>query len=89
MQQKYRVLIQYEMSSYQHKKSQCGEKTILRPSYLRNGISYTGKTTSLYLIGTQTIHLHLHFVEIISKPRQFQVVAICSWMYHLQVFMYI
>ena len=49
MQQKYRVLIQYKMSSYQHKKSQCGEKTILRPSYLRNGISYTGKATSLYI----------------------------------------
>ena len=41
------------MSSYQYRKSHCGDKTILRPSYLHNGISYTGKTTSLYWIGAQ------------------------------------
>ena len=40
-----------KMSSYQYRKSHCGDKTILRPSYLHNGISYTGKTTSLYWIG--------------------------------------
>ena len=39
-----------KMSSYQYRKSHCGDKTILRPSYLHNGISYTGKTTSLYWI---------------------------------------
>ena len=39
------------MSSYQYRKSHCGDKTILRPSCLHNGISYTGKTTSLYWIG--------------------------------------
>ena len=38
-------------SSYQYRKSHCGDKTILRPSYLHNGISYTGKMTSLYWIG--------------------------------------
>ena len=38
------------MPSYQHRKSHCGDKTILRPSYLHNGISYTGKATSLYWI---------------------------------------
>ena len=42
-----------KMSSYQYRKSHCGDKTILRPSYLHNGISYTGKMTSLYWIGTQ------------------------------------
>ena len=41
------------MSSYQYRKSHCGDKTILRPSYLHNGISYTGKMTSLYWIGAQ------------------------------------
>ena len=41
------------MTSYHHRKSHCGDKTILRPSYLHNGISYTGKTTSLYWIGAQ------------------------------------
>ena len=39
------------MTSYQYRKSHCGDKTILRPPYLHNGISYTGKTTSLYWIG--------------------------------------
>ena len=37
-----------KMPSYQNRKSHCGDKTILRPSYLHNGISYTGKMTSLY-----------------------------------------
>ena len=39
-----------KMTSYQYRKSHCGDKTILRPSYLHNGISFTGKT-SLYWIG--------------------------------------
>ena len=39
-----------KMTSYQYRKSHCGDKTILRPSYLHNGISYTGKTASLYWI---------------------------------------
>ena len=34
--------------SYQYRKPHCGDKTILRPSYLHNGISYAGKTASLY-----------------------------------------
>ena len=39
-----------KMTSYQYRKSHCGDKTILRPSYLHNGISYTGEMTSLYWI---------------------------------------
>ena len=39
--------------SYQYRKSHCGDKTILRPSYLHNRISYTGKMTSLYWIRLQ------------------------------------
>ena len=39
-----------KMASYQYRKSHCGDKTILRPSYLHNGISYTGKMPSLYWI---------------------------------------
>ena len=39
-----------KMTSYQYRKSHCGDKTILQPSYFHNGISYTGKTTSLYWI---------------------------------------
>ena len=41
------------MTSYQYRESHCGDKTILRPSYLHNGISYTGKITSLYWIMAQ------------------------------------
>ena len=40
-----------KMSYFQYRKSHCGAKTILRPSYLHNGISYTGKTASLCWIG--------------------------------------
>ena len=36
--------------SYQYRKSHYGDKTIVRSSYLHNGISYTGKMTSLYWI---------------------------------------
>ena len=37
-----------KMTSYQYRKSQCGDKTVVRSSYLHNGISYTGKMSSLY-----------------------------------------
>ena len=40
------------MASYQYRKSHCGDKTVVRSSYLHNGISYTGKMTSLYWIGS-------------------------------------
>ena len=36
-----------KMSSYQYRKSHCGDKTVVRSSYLQNGISYIGKMTSL------------------------------------------
>ena len=39
-----------KMSSYQYRKSHCGDKTVVRSSYLHNRSSYTGKTTSLYWI---------------------------------------
>ena len=31
------------MLSYQYRRSHCGDKTVIRSSYLHNGISYTGK----------------------------------------------
>ena len=40
-----------KMTSYQYRRSHCGDKTILRLSYLHNGIPYTGKTPSLYWTG--------------------------------------
>ena len=39
-----------KISSYQYRKSHCGDKTVVRSSYLHNGIYYTGKMTSLYWI---------------------------------------
>ena len=42
-----------KMPSYQYMKSHCGDKTVVRSSYLHNGISYTGKTASLYWIRGQ------------------------------------
>ena len=56
--------INIKTTSYQYRKSHCGDKTILRPpSYLHNGISYTGKMTSLYWIGALFYKQHLNFVE--------------------------
>ena len=50
-----RLWFNIKMKSYQYRKSHCGDKTILRPSYLHNGISYTGKMSSLYWMAPQTI----------------------------------
>ena len=44
-----------KMSSYQYRKSHCWDKTVVRSSYLHNGISYTGKISSLYWIGPQDL----------------------------------
>ena len=45
-------LIQY----IQYMKSHCEDKTVIKSSYLHNGISYTGKTASLYWLWTHTWH---------------------------------
>ena len=44
-----------KMPSYQYRKSHCGDKMAVRSSYLHNGISYTGKISSLYWIGAQML----------------------------------
>ena len=44
-----------KMTSYQYRKSHCGDKTVVRPSYLHNGISYTGKIASLYWISALSL----------------------------------
>ena len=43
-----------KMLSYQYRKYHCGDKTVVRSSYLHNRISCTGKITSLYWIRAQT-----------------------------------
>ena len=60
------------MSSYQYRKSHCGDKTVVRSSYLHNGISYTGKMTSLYWIRAQIPWWH-HDMDTLSKLR-----AVCD-----------
>ena len=47
------VLIQYKDDILRYRKSHCGDKTVVRSSYLHNGISFTGKMTSLYWISAQ------------------------------------
>ena len=37
-----------KMTSYQNRRSHCGDKMVARLSYLHNGISYNGKMSSLY-----------------------------------------
>ena len=49
-----------KMSSYQYRKSLCGDKTVVRSSYLHNGISYTGKMSSLYWIGALYLIFQLY-----------------------------
>ena len=49
------------MISYQYGKSHCGDKMVERSSYLHNGISYSGKMSSLYW------YLPLMFITSSSK----------------------
>ena len=56
-----------KMPSYQYRKSHCGDKTVVRSSYLHNGISYTGKITSLYWISTQVVY-HEKEMPLKSRP---------------------
>ena len=55
-----------KVQSYQYKESHCGNKTILRPSYLHNRISYTGKTTYLYWIKALVNSLQTTFSNAFS-----------------------
>ena len=43
-----RVWFNKKMPSYQHRKFHCGDKTVVRSSYLHNWIIYTNKMVSLY-----------------------------------------
>ena len=44
-----------KMPSYQYRKFHCGDKTVVRSSYLHNGISYIGKLATLYWISHKTV----------------------------------
>ena len=73
-----------KMTSFRYRKSHCGDKTILRPSYLHNGISYTGKTTSLYWVGVQVVtmlgNVVAHFsvqMECLKWPTKPRTIFYC------------
>ena len=51
--------------SYQYRKSYCGDETVVRSSYLHNGISYIGKMTSLYWIRAQASIWHRYMSNVV------------------------
>ena len=64
---------------YQYKISNCGDKTVVRWSYLHNGISDTGKMTSLYWISP---HGHLKNRSFFFKTQ------IARWYAFIPLFIY-
>ena len=65
---------------YRNMKSHCGDKTILRPSYLHNGIPYTGKMASLYWIRALELMLtHMTFVCHCPTPIILSVKLAIGW----------
>ena len=56
-----------KMSSYQCRKSHCGDKTVVRSSYLHNGIFFTRKMASLYWISLQIATLKGYVDNIVLK----------------------
>ena len=38
------------ISFYQYRKSHCGDKTVVKSSYLSNEISYAGKTGHIFIL---------------------------------------
>ena len=65
--------INIKMTSYQYRKSHCGDKTILGPSYLHNGISHTGKTVPLYWFRAQAAIFHLTCLQ--TYPHLLQAIT--------------
>ena len=49
-----------KMTSYQYRKSHCGDKTVVRLSYLHKGISYTGKTSLYWTWAPFILHSQYH-----------------------------
>ena len=58
MVRKPRPWFNIKMSSYQYRKSHCGDKTVVRSPYLHSGISYTGKMASFYWIRPLMLTFH-------------------------------
>ena len=60
-----------QMTSYQNRKSHCGDKMIIWPSYLHRGISYTGKMT--FFISNHSPRIHLANSEVMCIIIQWSV----------------
>ena len=67
-----------KMSSYQYRKSHRGDKTVVRSSYLHNGISYTGKMISFYWIGRST---GVAYTTCINRTNCEYMTWICNYIY--------
>ena len=67
-----------KMTSYQYRKSHCGDKTVVTPSYLHNGISYTGKMSSLYWIRALNPFSHKDHISWSMLVLQYTIIAASS-----------
>ena len=56
---------------YQCRKYHCKDKTVFRLSYLHNGISYAGKTTSIYWSRDQVSAMRYFYLMIFSTKASF------------------
>ena len=65
-----------KMSFFRYRKSHCGDKMIVRSSYLHNGISYTGKMSFLYWIGAQLMNITKRSRDYVYGILQYQVLRI-------------
>ena len=88
-------LVQYKYAILPYRKFHCGDETILRLSYLHNGIAYTGKMTFLYWIralkslgandqcrarkSVAQNHEHIFFGAIRASWCYRQSTAKCQW----------
>ena len=80
-----------KMSSYWYRKSHCVDKTVVRSSYLHNGISYTCKMTSLYSIRALVSALLIGRTKANCNWYEglfFQNYAWCQWWYWCKHFMF-
>ena len=67
----------FKISSYQYGKSHCRDKTVTRSSYLHNGISYTGKVTSLCWI--RSLDFGIVSVHVRGDPRWGIIISPTDW----------
>ena len=67
-----------KITSCQHRKSHCGDKTVSGPSYFHNGISYSGKTASLYWIRAQAVFV-FSFVFVVCVYSWWNIFLLRGW----------